>query len=107
MQSWSSAGPVDALSAEQLLCRAEDTLARAPAAAPSLGALLQLRHTLSVPLGLHRLRPSRPAGGLSEPIGHRRIGMLAQPSSSISGLLPAERPRRDLAPVRRDVFQPD
>ena len=38
------AGAVDALLAEQLLGRAEDALAGAPAAAAALGALLQLRH---------------------------------------------------------------
>jgi hypothetical protein len=55
------AGAVDALIAEQLLRRAEDALACAPAAAPAQGALLQLRHASSVDrsvrIGLHSLRP--------------------------------------------------
>ena len=43
------AGAVDALVAEQLLGRAKDALAGAPAAAPSLWALLQFRHGPMVP----------------------------------------------------------
>src|SRR6185437_394463 len=43
------ASAVDALLAEQLLGRAEDALAGAPAAAQALGALLQLRHSSRVP----------------------------------------------------------
>ncbi len=43
------AGAVDALLAEQVLGRAEDALAGAPAATAARGALLQLRHGLIVP----------------------------------------------------------
>jgi hypothetical protein len=82
------AGAVDALLAEQLLGRAEDALAGAPAAAAAPGALLQLRHGSLDPL----VPPSRvlPRHLLDQ---RRDLGVDARaPSPGRIGPPPADQP---------------